>query len=338
MAVLFGMVGTVIARARATPRSARYCAAGWPRRRWSPRCWPGRWAPGPGAIGSEPTARKRCNSARLWLWFLWPAWPLALWTLWRWRRHLAQPPHVALPLALAAVSLVACVAGGGFDRALMLGLPAFAVLAPLRCRRCSAARRRPSTGSRCSSSRSPRWPIWVIYVAMQTGVPGEAGRQRRQAGAGLPSPVLGAARSRWRSPARWPGWRWCAGAPAATAHALWKSLVLPAGGVALCWLLLMTLWLPLLDYARSNRPWVERAGAACAGRRLHRRAGLLAVGRWPRWSNTAAGVSMARRRTHVGACAGADCCQEQPRAALSRARRAAGTRSLVCAGRPTAMK
>jgi hypothetical protein len=39
---------------------------------------------------------------------------------------------------------------------------------------------------------------------------------------------------------------------------LWKSLVLPAGGVALCWLLLMTLGLPILDYARSNRPIVER--------------------------------------------------------------------------------
>jgi hypothetical protein len=41
-------------------------------------------------------------------------------------------------------------------------------------------------------------------------------------------------------------------------EALWKSLVLPAGGVALCWLLLMTLGLPMLDYGRSNRPLVER--------------------------------------------------------------------------------
>jgi hypothetical protein len=40
--------------------------------------------------------------------------------------------------------------------------------------------------------------------------------------------------------------------------ALWKSLVLPAGGVALAWLLLMTLCLPLLDYVRSNRTWVSR--------------------------------------------------------------------------------
>ena len=36
---------------------------------------------------------------------------------------------MSVPLSLAAVSVVACIAGGGFDRALLLGLPAFAVLA-----------------------------------------------------------------------------------------------------------------------------------------------------------------------------------------------------------------
>jgi 4-amino-4-deoxy-L-arabinose transferase-like glycosyltransferase len=41
-------------------------------------------------------------------------------------------------------------------------------------------------------------------------------------------------------------------------EALWKSLVLPAGGVALCWLLLMTLGLQIVDYARSNRPLAQR--------------------------------------------------------------------------------
>jgi hypothetical protein len=46
--------------------------------------------------------------------------------------------------------------------------------------------------------------------------------------------------------------------------ALWKTLVLPAGGTALCWMLLMTLWLPPIDYARSYVPQVravaERVG------------------------------------------------------------------------------
>ena len=55
-------------------------------------------------------------------WFSWPAWPLALWTLWRWRQHLLHR-HISVPLSCAIVSLVACIAMGGSDRALMLGLP-----------------------------------------------------------------------------------------------------------------------------------------------------------------------------------------------------------------------
>ena len=41
-------------------------------------------------------------------------------------------------------------------------------------------------------------------------------------------------------------------------HPLWKSLVLPASGVALCWLLVMTLLLPPLDHARGYRSLVQR--------------------------------------------------------------------------------
>jgi hypothetical protein len=41
--------------------------------------------------------------------------------------------------------------------------------------------------------------------------------------------------------------------------AIWKSLVLPAGGASLSWLLLMTLWMPLLNYAQSYTALVKRA-------------------------------------------------------------------------------
>jgi hypothetical protein len=41
-------------------------------------------------------------------------------------------------------------------------------------------------------------------------------------------------------------------------HPLWKSLVLPAGGVALCLLLVMTLLLSPLDNARSYRSLIQR--------------------------------------------------------------------------------
>jgi hypothetical protein len=39
---------------------------------------------------------------------------------------------------------------------------------------------------------------------------------------------------------------------------LWKSLVLPAAGATLCWLLLMSLWLPLLNYGRGYAPAVQQ--------------------------------------------------------------------------------
>jgi hypothetical protein len=46
--------------------------------------------------------------------------------------------------------------------------------------------------------------------------------------------------------------------------AIWKSLVLPAGGAALSWLLLMTLWMPLLNYAQSYNELVRRTSLQLA--------------------------------------------------------------------------
>jgi hypothetical protein len=54
------------------------------------------------------------------------------------------------------------------------------------------------------------------------------------------------------------GWAWLVKWRAGRHRAaIWKSLVLPAGGVALCWLLMMTLWLPLLEWGRSYVPLVR---------------------------------------------------------------------------------
>jgi hypothetical protein len=43
--------------------------------------------------------------------------------------------------------------------------------------------------------------------------------------------------------------------------AIWKSLVLPAGGATLSFLLAMTLWMPLLNYAQSYTALVKRTTA-----------------------------------------------------------------------------
>lgn len=193
--------------------------------------------------------------ARLLAWFLWPAWLPALWTLWRWRRQWAQP-HIALPLAATAVGISACILAGRSDRALLLALPGAAVLAafalPTLRRSASAA---IDWFTMIAATATAAF-LWLFYVAMQTGWPARpASRVAVLApefeprfdpvalAIGVAATVAWMAAVRWRSGRHRP--------------ALWKSMVLPAGGITVCWLLIMTLWLPLVDHDRSPRPWLD---------------------------------------------------------------------------------
>jgi 4-amino-4-deoxy-L-arabinose transferase-like glycosyltransferase len=198
-------------------------------------------------------------TARQWLWFMWPAWLLVPWTLWRWRRQLLKR-HLSVPLVVVVVALVTNLATGGSDRVLLLGLPGLAVLAafalPTLARSTAAAIDWFSMFFFTLSAAT----IWVIYVAMQTGVPAQPAANVARLAPGFVAPfsapamaLAAAGTLAWLWLVRWRTGR--------HREAVWKSMVLPAGGVALCWLLLMTLWLPLLDYARSSRPLVERLAA-----------------------------------------------------------------------------
>jgi hypothetical protein len=192
------------------------------------------------------------NWGRLLLWFSWPAWPLVLWTLWRWRRQLLSP-HVALPLWLVLVGLANSALSGERDRALLLALPGLATLAAFALptlRRSVAALIDWFTllfFTGCAVV------IWVIWVAMQTGVPAQPAANVAKLAPGF-QPVFslslfllaGVATLCWVWLVSWRVGR--------HREAIWKSMVLPAAGATLCWLLLMTLWLPLLDFARSYGP------------------------------------------------------------------------------------
>ena len=190
--------------------------------------------------------------ARLLLWFTWPAWPLAMWTLWRWRMQLASR-HVALPLWFVAVAVLATLTTPSADRSLLLSLPPMAALAAFAL----------PTLKRSVASLIDWFTllfftvsgiiIWVVWIAMQTGVPHQpAANVARLAPGFEPSFSWFAFLLAIGATLAW-AWlvKWRTGAHRT---ALWKSLVLPAGGATLCWLLLMTLWLPLLDYARSYAP------------------------------------------------------------------------------------
>ncbi len=189
-------------------------------------------------------------------WFLWPCWPLALLTLWRWRRQWLKR-HIAVPVVVWSTSLLASVAMGGSDRALLLGLPGLAVLAafslPTLKRGAAAAIDWFSVFFFSGSAIV----IWVIYVAMQTGSPAQPAANVARLVPGFKAPFsavelafAAAGTLAWLWLVQWRTGR--------NRHPLWKSMVLPASGVALCWLLLMTLWLPLLDHGRSYRPLIDQ--------------------------------------------------------------------------------
>jgi hypothetical protein len=208
-------------------------------------------------LSSHPANNPRDWRAigRLLVWFTWPAWPLALWTVWRWRRQLARR-HVALPLWFALVGLVTAILSANPDRALLLALPALATLAAFAL---------PTLDR--SVSALIDWftllffsgcalVIWVIWISMQTGVPPKPAANVARLAPGfvpsfslLPFVVALAATIAWIALVRWRTKR--------SREAIWKSLVLPAGGAALGWLLVMTLWLPVLDYARSYTTVVQ---------------------------------------------------------------------------------
>ena len=193
---------------------------------------------------------------RMWAWFMWPAWPLAGLTLWRWRRQWLNR-HVAVPGSAVLILFVVSIWMGGSDRALLLALPGLAILAAFAL---PTLKRAASAGidwfSMFFFTLAAAF-IWAMYIAMTTGHPGQWAANIKRLAPGFETSVDGfslalaaLATGAWFALIRWRTGR--------HQHPLWKSMALPAGGVALCWMLLMTLWLPLLDFARSSRPGIDR--------------------------------------------------------------------------------
>ncbi len=220
---------------------------------WSLDLW--RWR----IVGSDANGKEWQSLARLLLWFGWPAWPLAVWTLWRWRKQIIGRPghrHLLLPLWFSIVSIAATLTTLPADRALLLGLPAMASLAAF-----SLPTLRRSVGALIDwftllFFTASAIAIWVIWIAMQTGFPAKPAANVAKLAPGFVPEFSAVALV--IALAATVGWAclvwWRASRDRAP---IWKSLVLPAGGAALGWLLLMTLWLPLLDFARSYGPQVQ---------------------------------------------------------------------------------
>ncbi len=208
-------------------------------------------------LGRVPaTQRDWFALGKLWVWFTWPAWPLALVALWRWRGWW-RSLHIALPAAVLGVMVVATVVRPGADRSLLLAVPALA---------CLAAMALPTLHR--SVSALVDWftilffagcgvVIWVIYLSMHLNIPAKPAANVRRLLPGFePSFSAVALAAALVATVGWIAvivWR-----TGRHRSALWKSLVIPASGAVTCWILLTTLWMPILNYARSYAPMIAR--------------------------------------------------------------------------------
>lgn len=185
-------------------------------------------------------------------WFLWPTWPLALLAIWRWREWLAAP-HIWIPLMFLVWPLVVmlCLADAFEPEYSLMAVPA-AVLAAfsLPTLRRGIVNTLDWFAVMCFSLTTAT--VWLGWIALQTGWPGQISRniarQTRGYDVFISWPSVGIAvvgTIAWLALVRWRLHSKPAG--------LWRGTVLSAGGLIVTWLLLVTLWMPALDYVRSYR-------------------------------------------------------------------------------------
>lgn len=217
------------------------------------------WAWSPHLLAHLSPANWR-SLLRLFIWFSWPVWPLCLWSVWRWRKQIfTQNPslHMLLPLWFSVAAAFIAIASAPADKTLFLGLPVFAVLAAFSLptlKRSLAALIDWFTllfFTVCGIT------IWVIWTATQTGFPAKpAANVAKLAPEYIPEfgPIAFTlaliATIAWLALVVWRTGR--------HQSALWKSLVLPAGGATWCLVLVTTLWLPMLNYARAYTVQIDK--------------------------------------------------------------------------------
>ncbi len=184
------------------------------------------------------------------LWYAWPAWPIAVWALIRWRGKRLEPA-IALPLITATMLLLALVCSKRVGEAHMLPLlPALALLAAFGL----PALSRSLVGLMdwfaviiFSLFGLAAWAYWIAFV---TGTPEKMARSVARFAAGYKAHdvslalVLGVLASIAWIVLIW--WR-----TTRQARTLWRPVALSSAGMVLAWFLLMTLWLPVFNYRKT---------------------------------------------------------------------------------------
>ncbi|HYD97595.1 MAG TPA: glycosyltransferase [Noviherbaspirillum sp.] len=184
------------------------------------------------------------------IWAAWPAWPFAGWALYAWRRQY-QAPHITLPLTFfIATAALALLSARPDEGVLLPMLPPLAILAAFGLPTMKRGAINAVDWFSVMTLTTCAAFIWLGWIAKQTGWPAQLAKNAFKLAPGFkPEFNLVAFLAALAGTIGWfvlVHWR-----VSRRPSVLWRAVVLSSGGVILCWLLLMTLWLPWINYGKS---------------------------------------------------------------------------------------
>lgn len=184
------------------------------------------------------------------IWFAWPAWPFAAWAIYAWRKQ-EKALHISLPVTfLACFILLALINPFSEEGILLPILPPLAILAAFGLPTMKRSAINAVDWFAVMVLTGVAALFWLYWIALQTGWPASAAKAVTRWAPGYeahfnPFTFLIAliATIAWFALVYWRISR--------QPSVLWRAVVLSSGGVILCWLLLLTLALPLINHRIS---------------------------------------------------------------------------------------
>jgi 4-amino-4-deoxy-L-arabinose transferase-like glycosyltransferase len=187
---------------------------------------------------------------RVSIWFFWPAWPFAGWAIYAWRRqrHLL---HIVLPLSFVGALTLLILCDPHLENGDLLKLlPPLAIMAAFGLPTMKRGAINAIDWFSVMVLSMSAALLWLFWVAKLTGTPAQFAKNALKLVPGfvpefalLPFAVAAFGTLGWLILVQWRISR--------QPSVLWRAVVLSSGGLILLWVMLMTLFLPDLNYSKS---------------------------------------------------------------------------------------
>ena len=197
--------------------------------------------------------------------YTWPVWPLCFWSIYIWAKNGRQglsASHLSIPGLILLAELILFLFNQDLsERYLMLLIPAMSILAAFGLPFLRRGLISFIDWLSLLSFTVVAGFIWVIWLAKLTGYPAATADNVARYLPGFVAQfnaldliIALIITGIWILIIRWRMSR----AP----KVIWRCLVISASGTTLMWVLLMTLWLPTINYAKTYQPVAKRFAKA----------------------------------------------------------------------------